>query len=75
MYHFLSKLVDVVMPKIKDYKGIKGSSGDSSGCIGLGLTEEQVALFPEIEVNYDAYVFKIRTTKLQLTHHPATQPE
>lgn len=53
MYHFISKLVDVVLPKIKDYRGIKGTSGDNSGNIAFGFTPEQVALFPEIEVNYD----------------------
>ncbi|TKX25498.1 ribosomal L5P family protein [Elsinoe australis] len=55
MYDFVAKCVDVVMPKIKDYRGIKGSSGDSSGNITWGFTPEQVALFPEIEVNYDSY--------------------
>lgn len=54
MYHFLSKCVDVVMPKIKDWRGVKGSSGDSSGNIGFGFTAEDIALFPEVEVNYDA---------------------
>jgi len=53
MYHFLSKVVDVVMPKIKDWKGVKGSSGDTSGNLAFGLTPEDVALFPEVEVNYD----------------------
>lgn len=53
MYHFLSKVVDVVMPKIKDWKGVKGSSGDSSGNIAFGLSPADVALFPEVEVNYD----------------------
>lgn len=53
MYHFLSKVVDVVMPKIKDFKGVKGSSGDSSGNLAFGLGAEEVALFPEVEVNYD----------------------
>jgi large subunit ribosomal protein L5 len=53
MQHFLGKLVDVVMPKIKDWKGVKGTSGDSSGNITFGLVPEAVALFPEIEVNYD----------------------
>jgi len=53
MYHFLSKLVDVVMPKMKDWPGVKGSSGDFSGNIALGLKAEEVALFPEVEVNYD----------------------
>src|SRR5204863_3923435 len=55
MYHFFGKLVDVVMPRMKDWKGIKGSSGDSSGNISFGLEPEAVALFPEIEVNYDMY--------------------
>lgn len=54
MYHFLSTLVDVVMPRIRDYRGVKGSSGDDNGNISLGLAPEHVALFPEVEVNYDA---------------------
>jgi large subunit ribosomal protein L5 len=52
-YRFLSSLVDVVMPRIKDYQGAKGSSGDSSGNISFGFSPEAVALFPEVEVNYD----------------------
>lgn len=54
MYHFLGKMIDVVMPKIKDWRGVKGSSGDNSGNIAFGLSGDEVALFPEIEVNYDA---------------------
>lgn len=53
MQHFLGKLIDVVMPRIKEWDGIKGTSGDSSGNITFGLEPENVALFPEIEVNYD----------------------
>ncbi|KAJ5442783.1 Ribosomal protein L5 [Penicillium cf. griseofulvum] len=55
MYHFLGKLVDVVLPRIKDWEGVKGSSGDSSGNITFGLVPENVALFPELEINYDMY--------------------
>lgn len=54
MYHFLSKLVDVVLPKIKDWKGVRGSTGDSSGNLAFGLTPEETALFPEVEINYDS---------------------
>lgn len=54
MHHFLSKVIDVVMPKIKDYRGVKGSTGDSSGNLAFGFTNEEVALFPEVEVNYDS---------------------
>jgi large subunit ribosomal protein L5 len=48
-WRFMSNLVDVVMPKIKEYRGVKGTSGDSSGNISFGFTPEQVSLFPEIE--------------------------
>ncbi|KAI5298097.1 Mitochondrial Translation Optimization, partial [Ascosphaera pollenicola] len=53
MYHFIGKLIDVVLPRIKDWPGVKATSGDSSGNITLGLEPKMVALFPEIEVNYD----------------------
>ncbi|KAF2128659.1 ribosomal protein L5 [Dothidotthia symphoricarpi CBS 119687] len=53
--HFLAKLIDVVLPKIKEWKGVPGSSGDGHGNMTFGLTPDQLALFPEIEVNYDAY--------------------
>ena len=52
--HFLEKLIDVVLPKIKEWKGIPGSSGDGHGNMSLGLTPAQLALFPEIEINYDS---------------------
>ena len=57
MYHFLSRCVDVVLPRIKDFQGIKGSSGDNSGNLTFGLEPDGVRLFPEVEVNYDMYVF------------------
>lgn len=53
MHHFLSKVVDVVLPKIKDWRGVKGSTGDSSGNLAFGFRPEETSLFPEIEVNYD----------------------
>ncbi|KAG8532189.1 uncharacterized protein KY384_003830 [Bacidia gigantensis] len=55
MYDFLAKVVDVVLPKIKDYEGVAGRSGDSSGNINWRLESDIVGLFPEIEINYDAY--------------------
>lgn len=53
MWHFLGRCVDVVLPRIKDWPGVKGSAGDSSGNITFGLKPDAVKLFPEIEVNYD----------------------
>ena len=53
MFHFVGKLIDVVLPKLKEWRGVKATSGDNSGNITFGLEPENVALFPEIEVNYD----------------------
>ena len=55
MYHFLAKVIEIVLPRIKDYKCVAGTSGDSSGNISFGLSPEEMALFPEVEVNYDMY--------------------
>lgn len=51
-YEFLDKCIHLVFPRIKDWKGIKGSTGDSVGNLAWGFRPEDVALFPEIEVNY-----------------------
>ena len=53
MYHFLSKLVEMVLPRMKDWHGVAGTSGDSTGNISFGLKPHELSLFPEIEVNYD----------------------
>lgn len=53
MYCFLAKVVDVVMPRIKDYKGVSGGSGDGNGTLAFGFPQETVGMFPEVEINYD----------------------
>ncbi len=47
MYHFLEKLIKIVIPKLKDFKGINEKSIDEHGNLNLGFTEQ--TLFPEIE--------------------------
>ena len=54
MYDFLGKLVEVVMPKAKEWSGVSGGSGDDNGGVQLGFGPEVVGAFPEIEGNYDA---------------------
>ncbi|RCI08215.1 hypothetical protein L249_6306 [Ophiocordyceps polyrhachis-furcata BCC 54312] len=54
-YEFVDKLVTLVLPKIKDWPGIKGTSGDSSGNLGLGIEPQWMLYFPEIEYNYDMF--------------------
>lgn len=52
-YDFVDKLVTLVLPKIKDWPGIKASTGDDSGNLAFGMKPAWMAYFPEIEFNYD----------------------
>jgi len=47
MYEFLNRLVNVALPRIRDFRGVSSKSFDGHGNFSLGL-EEQV-IFPEIE--------------------------
>ncbi|KAK3359203.1 ribosomal protein L5 domain-containing protein [Lasiosphaeria hispida] len=58
-YEFLDRCIHLVFPRIKDWKGIRATTGDSSGNLAFGFAPEEVALFPEIEVNYDMYPSKM----------------
>lgn len=49
MYDFLQKLICVVLPRIRDFRGISTKSFDGRGNYTLGLKEQ--SLFPEI--SYD----------------------
>lgn len=57
-YRFLGSLIDVVLPKIKDYKGVSGGSGDNTGNIMFGFAPDAVALFPEIEGGDMPFLFR-----------------
>jgi len=59
MYRFLASCIEIVMPKVKEFRGVKGSTGDRSGNLAFGFDPEIVAQFPEIEVNYDMYPTKL----------------
>ncbi len=47
MYHFFDKLVNVGLPRVRDFKGVSPKSFDGRGNYTLGLKEQMV--FPEIE--------------------------
>lgn len=47
MEDFYAKLVDVVLPRIKDFRGVKNNAFDSKGNYTLGLSEYSV--FPEVD--------------------------
>jgi len=47
MYHFLEKLINVVLPQIKDFRGVSSQSFDGAGNYTLGIKELNVFLETE----------------------------
>lgn len=47
MYSFLDKLINIVLPKVRDFKGISAGSFDSKGNLTIGLKEQTI--FPEVD--------------------------
>ena len=47
MYDFLDRLITVAMPRIRDFRGVKGSAFDGRGNYAMGMKEHIV--FPEID--------------------------
>lgn len=46
MYEFLDRLISVVLPRVRDFRGINRNAFDGNGNYTLGLTEQLV--FPEL---------------------------
>jgi len=47
MYEFLDRLINVAMPRIKDFRGANPNAFDGHGNYSLGVTEQ--IIFPEID--------------------------
>ena len=47
MYEFLDRLITIALPRVRDFRGVKGTSFDGRGNYAMGLKEHIV--FPEIE--------------------------
>ena len=47
MYEFLDRLVNVALPRVKDFRGISQNAFDGHGNYSLGITEQ--IIFPEID--------------------------
>ncbi len=49
MYEFFDRLVNIALPRVRDFKGVSSKSFDGKGNYTLGIKEQ--IIFPEI--NYD----------------------
>lgn len=70
MYEFLDRLVNVAMPRIRDFRGVSPKSFDGRGNYSLGIREQLI--FPEID--YDK-VDKVRGMTISFTTTAKTDEE
>jgi large subunit ribosomal protein L5 len=47
MYEFLDRLINVALPRVKDFRGVKPNAFDGNGNYSMGVTEQ--IIFPEID--------------------------
>ena len=62
MYEFLERLVDIAIPRIRDFRGISPKSFDGRGNFAMGVTEQ--IIFPELD--YDK-IDKLRGLDITIT--------
>ncbi|MGC9325376.1 MAG: 50S ribosomal protein L5 [Desulfomonilia bacterium] len=70
MYEFLDRLINAVLPRVRDFRGISPKGFDGRGNYTLGITDQTV--FPEID--YDA-IDKIRGMNITIVTTAATDDE
>lgn len=70
MYEFLDRLINIAMPRIRDFHGISSTSFDGSGNYALGIKEQ--IIFPEIE--YDQ-IDKVRGMDIVICTSAKTNEE
>jgi large subunit ribosomal protein L5 len=70
MYEFYDRLVNVALPRIRDFRGVPARSFDGRGNYTLGVTEQ--IIFPEI--NYDR-VEKVRGMDITFVTSARTDEE
>jgi large subunit ribosomal protein L5 len=70
MYDFLDKLMNVALPRLRDFQGVSADSFDGRGNYTLGLREQLV--FPEID--YDK-IDKVRGMEISIVTTSRTDEE
>lgn len=70
MYEFFDKLVNIALPRVRDFRGVSKTAFDGRGNYALGIKEQLI--FPEI--NYDK-IDKIRGMDIIITTTANTDEE
>jgi large subunit ribosomal protein L5 len=70
MYDFLNKLVNIALPRVRDFRGVSGNAMDGRGNYSLGIKEQ--IIFPEID--YDK-IDKIKGMNITIVTTAKTDEE
>ncbi len=70
MYHFLDKLINIALPRVRDFRGVNPRGFDGRGNFSMGIKEQ--IIFPEID--YDK-IDKIRGMNITLVTSAVTDEE
>ena len=70
MYDFLDKLVNIALPRVRDFRGVSGKAMDGRGNYSLGIKEQ--IIFPEID--YDK-IDKIKGMNISIVTTAQTDEE
>jgi large subunit ribosomal protein L5 len=70
MFDFLNKLVNIALPRVRDFRGISGKAMDGQGNYSLGVKEQ--IIFPEID--YDK-IDKIKGMNITIVTSARTDEE
>jgi large subunit ribosomal protein L5 len=70
MYDFLAKLVNIALPRVRDFRGVSPKGFDGSGNFSMGIKEH--IIFPEID--YDK-IEKIRGLNITIVTSAKTDDE
>ena len=70
MYEFLDRLINIAIPRIRDFRGLNSKSFDGNGNYTLGIKEQ--IIFPEI--NYDK-IDKVRGLDITICTSASTNEE
>lgn len=60
MYEFVDKLINIALPRVRDFRGLPGNSFDGRGNYSLGIREHYV--FPEINADVASSMFGLQVT-------------
>jgi len=70
MYHFLDKLINVALPRVRDFRGVNPKGFDCRGNFSMGIKEQ--IIFPEVD--YDK-IDKIRGMNVTVVTSARTDEE